>query len=70
MAEYTSTREGFQRAMKEALAGPPGEEQAFASRVGTPTFYQIFNRKKLQGEAYTSNLGMWRGKITEYDPIV
>lgn len=70
MSEYTSTIEGFQRAMKWSLVGPPGDSKAYAEATATPTFYHIMNGQHLSYDAYTKGIEEWRGKISDYDPIV
>jgi hypothetical protein len=64
MSEYTSTREGFQRAMQWSLTGPPEETIAYAEATALPTFYQIMNDTWIKG------IQDWRTKISEYKPNV
>lgn len=70
MSEYTSTIEGFQRAMKWSLTGPPGESTAYAEAISTPTFYHVMNGQHLDYDAYVKGIDEWRGKISEYEPVV
>lgn len=70
MSEYTSTRSGFQRAMKESLVGKPSDSHLYLSRTGTDGFYHLFNGSKLARDEYLEGLAKWRGRITDYDPIV
>lgn len=70
MAEYTSTKEGFQRAMEESLGGTPENAHEYAEATSMPGFYHLFNGNKLEWDAFIGGLKMWRGKIAEYNPIV
>lgn len=70
MAEYTSTQKGFQQAMKEALTGKPEDSHLYADKTSTPDFYHVFNNNKLVRDKYIDSLVMWRGKISDYDPVV
>lgn len=71
MAEYTSTREGFQKAMKWSLCTASTEEtKQYAEATVTHDFYHVFNGKRLEYDAWFQSLEDWRGKITEYDPKV
>lgn len=38
MSEYTSTLEGFQRAMEWSLNGPPEDARSYAEAISTPDF--------------------------------
>jgi hypothetical protein len=70
MSEYTSTREGFQRAMDWSLNGPPGKANEFAEATTLPTFYQVMNGQKLEYDVYVKGVDEWRAKISEYKPKV
>lgn len=70
MAQYTSTREGFQRAMEESLAGPPEDSKQYAESTAMPDFYHVMNGQLSKGDDYVKGLAEWRGKISEYKPIV
>ncbi|KAI9148717.1 hypothetical protein HJFPF1_10758 [Paramyrothecium foliicola] len=70
MAEYTSSREGFQRAMKEALTGPPEDAVKYAEKTAKPTFYHLFNGQKLHWDVYIKGVADWRSKISDYKPTV
>jgi hypothetical protein len=70
MSEYTSTREGFQRAMQWSLTGPPEETIAYAEATALPTFYQIMNGQKLDYDTWIKGIQDWRTKISEYKPNV
>ncbi|KAJ3550198.1 hypothetical protein NM208_g89 [Fusarium decemcellulare] len=70
MSEYTSTREGFQRAMKWSLTGTPEDAKLYAEATTAPGFYQIFNNKRLEYDEYVNNIAEWRAKISEYEPKV
>lgn len=70
MTEYTSTRAGFQRAMKWALSGPPEEATTYAEATALPTLYQIMNGKRIEYDDYVKGIAEWRGKISHYEPEV
>lgn len=70
MAEYTSTREGFQRAMEWSLTGPPEESKAYAEATVLPTFYHMMNGQKLDYDVYIKGIQEWRAKISDYNPKV
>jgi hypothetical protein len=70
MSEYTSTRDGFQRAMQWSLTGPPEETKAYTEATTLPTFYHIMNGHKLDYDAYVKGIQEWRAKISEYKPNV
>ncbi|KAF3759886.1 hypothetical protein M406DRAFT_335102 [Cryphonectria parasitica EP155] len=70
MSEYTSTIEGFQRAMEWSLAGPPEESKLYAEATVTPTFYQIVNGHQLSYNVFLKSIEEWRAKVTSYRPKV
>ncbi|KAF7527304.1 hypothetical protein G7054_g10533 [Neopestalotiopsis clavispora] len=70
MSEYTSTREGFQRAMEWSLTGPPKEANQYAEGTSLPTFYHVMNNQRLEYDVYLQGLVEWRGKVSEYKPVV
>ncbi|VUC30546.1 unnamed protein product [Clonostachys rosea] len=70
MSEYTSTQEGFQRAMEWSLSGDPNDAKAYAEALSTPNFYQIMNGKRLEYDTYVKGIAEWRGKVSEYNPVV
>jgi hypothetical protein len=70
MSEYTSTREGFQRAMQWSLTGPPEETKAYVEATVLPSFYQTMNGHELEYEIYTKGIEEWRAKVTDYKPKV
>ncbi|KAF5876740.1 putative mitochondrial substrate carrier protein [Botrytis fragariae] len=70
MAEYTSTIQGFQRAMEESLIGPPAEAKTYAEATALPTFYHVMNGQKSNAENWIKGIEMWRGKISAYQPVV
>jgi hypothetical protein len=70
MSEYTSTLEGFQRAMKWSLTGPPEDSKLYAEATSLPTYYQIMNGQRLSYDDFIKGLVEWRGKISEYKPVV
>ncbi|KAI0857237.1 hypothetical protein F4860DRAFT_490407 [Xylaria cubensis] len=70
MSEYTSTLEGFQRAMKWSLTGPPEESIRYAEATSTPTFYHVMNGQRSSLDTYVKGIEEWRSKISEYEPVV
>lgn len=70
MSEYTSTIEGFQRAMKWSVSGPPEEAKAYVEALSAPGFYQIMNGERLSYDVYLKGIEEWRGKISDYSPTV
>lgn len=70
MSEYTSTFEGFQRAMKWSLTGPPGETKKYVEATATPTFYHLVNGTHVAYDAYVKGIEEWRGKVSHYEPVV
>ncbi|KAI0966503.1 hypothetical protein F4678DRAFT_466334 [Xylaria arbuscula] len=70
MSEYTSTIEGFQRAMEWSLTGPPEKAIEYAEATATPTFHQVINGKHLDFNTYVKGIAEWRGKVSEYKPVV
>ncbi|KAM7189136.1 hypothetical protein V8F33_010257 [Rhypophila sp. PSN 637] len=70
MAEYTSTTEGFQRAMKWSLTGPPNEAKDYVEATVMPTFYHVMNSQKLSYDTYIKGIEEWRGKTSDYEPQV
>ncbi|KAJ7775158.1 hypothetical protein B0H16DRAFT_87577 [Mycena metata] len=70
MSEYSSTLEGFQRAMTWSLTGPPEESKLYADATVTPSFYQVMNGQKFDYGVYVKGIEEWRGKISDYKPVV
>ncbi|OTA98606.1 hypothetical protein M426DRAFT_325846 [Hypoxylon sp. CI-4A] len=70
MSEFTSTREGFQRAMEWALTGKPDEAKSYAEATTAPNFYQVVNGKRKEYDEYLQGIVEWRGKVNEYKPVV
>lgn len=70
MSEYTSTREGFQRAIEWSLTGPPNETKHFVEALSAPGFYQILNGQKLPYDAYVKHIEEMRAKVGEWKPVV
>jgi hypothetical protein len=68
MSEYTSTREGYERAMKISLTGPPEEARAYAEATSVPTFYHIMNGKRIEYPEYVKLIEEWRSKSADYNP--
>ncbi|KAI2615395.1 hypothetical protein GGR54DRAFT_642417 [Hypoxylon sp. NC1633] len=70
MSEFTSTREGFQRAMELSLTGSPDDSAAYAESIQTPTYYHIMNGSHLDYAESVKEIAEWRGKGAEYKPVI
>ncbi|KAJ3567875.1 hypothetical protein NPX13_g6621 [Xylaria arbuscula] len=70
MSDYTSTLEGFQKAMEWSLTGPPEEARQYAEATSVPTFYQVVNGKRLSFNEYVKGIEDWRAKIIDFKPVV
>ncbi|KAK8016719.1 hypothetical protein PG993_014908 [Apiospora rasikravindrae] len=70
MSEYTSTREGFQRAMEWSLTGRPEDTAQYVEDTTVPTFYQVMNGQRIAYDDYVKGIAEWRGKISDYKPVV
>jgi hypothetical protein len=70
MSEYTSTKQGFQKAMEISLTGPPEDAKSYADATATNTFYHVFNGRKLDLKHFTDGIAEWRAKISDYKPVV
>ena len=56
--------------MKWSLLGPPEEAKRYAEATTTPNFCHIFNGERLEYDAWFNSIVEWRGRITNYDPVV
>jgi hypothetical protein len=70
MSEHTSKREGFERAMKWSLIGPPKEAKVYVDATSLPTFYHVMNGQRLDYEPYVKFVEEWRAKSADYKPTV
>lgn len=70
MSEYTSTREGFQRAIEWSITGPSSEAKQFVEALSTPGFYQILNGQKFPYDAYVKHIEEMRAQVSEWKPVV
>lgn len=70
MSEYTSTIEGYQRAMKWGLTGPPHEAKEYAKAVTAPTFYHTANGNRISYDENIKYMEEWRAKTSDYEPVV
>lgn len=70
MSEYTSSLEGFQRAMKWSLTGPPHEARDYAEALTIPTFHHIMDGQRLSYDENIKRIEEWRGKSSHYEPVV
>jgi hypothetical protein len=70
MTEYTSTREGFERAMKWSLTGPPEETYKYTEAMLEPSYTHTFNGKKQNYAEAQKMIEEMRPKAAKYDPKV
>lgn len=70
MSEYTSTREGFQHAMKISLTGPPEETDAYVQATTVTGFYHVMNGQRFEDDSYLQHIKDWRARSTEYKPVM
>ncbi len=70
MAEYTSTREGFQRLIEWSLNGPAEQAHEYVEATVTPSFHHIKNGVRSDYDAYLKAVTEWRGKVSDYKPKV
>ncbi|KAI0813116.1 hypothetical protein GGR55DRAFT_639303 [Xylaria sp. FL0064] len=70
MSEYTSTLEGFQRAMEWSLTGPPEKATEYTEATSTSTFYQVINGRHLDLDTYVQHIEEMRAKVSDYKPVV
>lgn len=70
MTEYTSTREGYQRAMEASLSGRPEDTHKYVEMLSTSKFYHVLNGRRLSYDAYLDGIAEWRSKVSEWKPVV
>lgn len=70
MSEYTSTRHGFERAMKWSLTGSPKDAKLYVESTAVPTFYHVMNGQRIDYNAYVENIATRRAKISDYKPSI
>lgn len=71
MSEYTSTREGLQRALEWSLAGPPSEAKLFVEALSAPGFYLILDGNRLSYDDYVKHIEETRAKaVGDYKPVL
>lgn len=56
--------------MKWSLSGPPQEANAYVEALSNPGFYKIMNGQRLPYDVYLKGIEEWRGKISDYEPVV
>ena len=56
MSQYTSTRQGFERAMRWSLTGPPEDAKLYAEGTVMPTFYQIMNGQHIAYDTFVEGI--------------
>lgn len=70
MSEYTSNREGYERAMIWSLTGPPEESSIYCAALFTPTFVNVNNGQRIEYAAHLKGIETWRAKISDYEAKV
>jgi len=70
MSDYSSTREGFQRAMEWCLQGEPGQAKEFVQSTSTDSFYQILNGERRNYEEYIKGIHEVRAMANDFKPVV
>ncbi|KAI1100267.1 hypothetical protein F4804DRAFT_319496 [Jackrogersella minutella] len=70
MSEYSSSQAGFQRAMEWSLVGSPDDAKSYVESTTLPTFYHVMNGQRQDYDAYVKGIVEWRGKVSEYKPVV
>ncbi len=65
MSEYTSSREGFQRAMTLSMTGKPEDMQSFADALTEPSFYHLLNGERVERAAWCEKLVQMRSGMVE-----
>ena len=56
--------------MKWSLTGPSEETKLYVEGTTTPDFYHIMNGQRTSYDAYIKGIEEWRGKISDYEPVV
>ncbi|KAI2603842.1 uncharacterized protein GGS25DRAFT_525116 [Hypoxylon fragiforme] len=68
MAEYTTTREAFQRAMERSLTGRPEDSKLYTESTATPAFYQVMkNGRRIP---YADHQFLRDGAETEFESFM
>ena len=62
MTEYTSSIEGFQRAMQWSLDGPPEGAKAFTDALYSPDFVHHINGVKSSYDEHVKGIAEWRSQ--------
>ncbi|KAK8115577.1 hypothetical protein PG984_012079 [Apiospora sp. TS-2023a] len=70
MSEYTSTHEGFQRAMERSLTGPPEEAEDYVKSITLPTFYQITDGHRRTYDDYFQHIAKRRAQVSKFKPVL
>lgn len=72
MSEYTSSIEGFQKAMEWTLNGPATSEdvQAYVNSTTAPGFYQVLNNKRFERDEHSAHIKEMREKVDGFKPKV
>ena len=70
MSEYTSTHEGFQRAMERSLTGRPEEAEEYVTSIALPTFYQITDGRRRSYGDWVQHIAKRRAQVSKFQPFV
>jgi hypothetical protein len=70
MTEYTSTRAGFERAMKWSLTGPADETIKYMEALCEPDYTHTFNGKVMTYAEALKMIEDMRPKAARYEPKV
>ena len=70
MSDHTSSKLGFQNAIKGTMTGDAADTKSYIDTLVTPTFYCIQNGKRLSYDDWLKNISDLRPLVTEYEPKV
>jgi hypothetical protein len=56
--------------MEWSLTGPPEDSKLYAEGTSLPTFYHVMNGQRSSYDEFIKGIAEWRGKISEYKPVV
>ncbi len=56
--------------MEWSLVGSAEDAKSYAASTTLPTFYHTMNGQRLDYDAYVKGIVEWRGKVSEYKPVV
>ncbi|KAK8061594.1 hypothetical protein PG994_007960 [Apiospora phragmitis] len=56
--------------MELSLTGRPEDTAQYAEGTSLPTFYQVMNGQRIVYDDDVKHIAEWRGKVSEYKPVV